>query len=70
MNLDGEGIASEPRVTPRRPKGSAVLAAAPSPSKHGWRQGPAFLVAHALFVVLAVLYIWDVSAILRAGAFS
>jgi hypothetical protein len=32
----------------------------------GWKNG-AFLLAHALFVALAVLYVWDTSSILRAG---
>lgn len=29
-----------------------------------------FVAAHVAFVVLAFLYVWDCSSILRAGAFS
>ena len=32
----------------------------------GWKNG-AFLLAHVLFVVLAPLYVWDCTSILRAG---
>lgn len=35
-------------------------------NRSGWRNR-AFVIAHVLFVALAVLYVWDTSSILRAG---